>query len=172
MVLWVLGDDIAAYFPRATERVLDLIYSVPGGAFGDTTLRLFSGVASSVVRALNPFDGARDALRLHPVKVSLVYPFAPFVAASCGRCVDQRELLLELRGTTFCLSRALQKSFVALFLAVVEHTVFLSPGDTCVPQRLGSTPFLSAAVQVDQLFKKTFPPVSPGVGVVLAARHS
>lgn len=67
--LWVAGDSIAAAFPGAEERVLGVVYSVPGGAVGLTALRLLSGAASSVVRALNPFHGAGDALRLTPFAV-------------------------------------------------------------------------------------------------------
>lgn len=69
--LWLRGDAVAAAFPGAEERVLGLVYSVPGGAVGLAALRLLSGAAGGVVRALNPFHGARDALRLPPFAVSM-----------------------------------------------------------------------------------------------------
>lgn len=69
LLVWILGDDIAAYFPGPMERLLDAVYSVPGGAVGVAALRWLNGTASSLIRALNPLDGAGDALRLHPSKV-------------------------------------------------------------------------------------------------------
>ncbi|CAM9406051.1 unnamed protein product [Ectocarpus sp. 6 AP-2014] len=68
LLVWILGDDIAAYFPGPMERLLDAVYSVPGGAVGVTALRWLNGTASSLIRALNPLDGAGGALRLHPSK--------------------------------------------------------------------------------------------------------
>lgn len=55
--------------PGAEERILELLFSLPGGTVGVTFLRLLSEAATSVVRTLNPFDGARDALRLDPLAV-------------------------------------------------------------------------------------------------------
>eukprot|EP00752_Nemacystus_decipiens_P014209 g12638.t1 len=68
--VWANGDIFAVKFlglPSAEERMLELLSSLPGGKVGVTVLRLLSGVAIRVVRALNPFDGARDALRLDPL---------------------------------------------------------------------------------------------------------
>lgn len=169
VVLWFLSDDVAAYFPGATERVLDLIYSIPGGAFCDKALRLLSRAASNVFRALNPFDGARDALRLHPVKVCVPPRFVCFfvsVAASFGRCVDQRYRLLELCGTTCC---SLVPG-VAAFRCVSLRCIFAVVGNIRAPvdvrissQRVGVTPsppcLLSA--QLGPLRKERFRPVFP-----------
>ncbi|CAM9487282.1 unnamed protein product [Ectocarpus fasciculatus] len=68
LLVWMLGDDIAAYFPGPIERLVDVVCSVPGGAVGLAALRWVNGTASSLIRALNPLDGAGDALRLHPAK--------------------------------------------------------------------------------------------------------
>lgn len=70
--VWANGDTFAVNFlglPSAEERILELLHSLPGGAVAVTVLRLLSEAAISVVRALNPFDGARDALRLDPLSV-------------------------------------------------------------------------------------------------------
>lgn len=80
--LLVQGDAVAAAFPGAEERVLGLVYSIPGGAVGLTALRLLSGAAGSVVRALNPFHGARDALRLTPITVSMCFFLRLYTLAS------------------------------------------------------------------------------------------
>lgn len=109
VVLWLLGDEITPYFPGATDRVLDLIYSVPGGAFGYTALRLLSGAASNVVRALNPFDGARDALRLHPIKVSMPPSFRFWCC--CG----------EFRAMCGLTSRSAEVQVYAVQLAVARR---------------------------------------------------
>lgn len=69
LLVWILGDDIAAYFPGPMERLLDVVYSVPGGAVGLAALRWLNGAASRLIRVLNPLDGAGEALRLHPSKV-------------------------------------------------------------------------------------------------------
>eukprot|EP00903_Cladosiphon_okamuranus_P012207 g11449.t1 len=70
LCVWANGDTFAVKFlglSSAEERILELLCSLPGGVVGVTVLRLLSGAAISVVRTLNPFDGARDALRLDPV---------------------------------------------------------------------------------------------------------
>ena len=75
--VWANGDASAAKvlgLPGAEERILELLYSLPGGAAGVTALGLLGGAATSVVRALNPFDGAQDALRLDPLSVCVCDP--------------------------------------------------------------------------------------------------
>jgi len=73
--LWAQADAVAAAFPGVEERVLGLVYSVPGGFVVLTALRVLSGAAGGVVRVLNPFHGAQDALRLAPFAVGIcVHP--------------------------------------------------------------------------------------------------
>lgn len=72
LCVWANGDVFAARFlglPGAEERILELLHPLPGGATGVAVLRLLSEAAISVIRALNPFDAARDALRLDPLTV-------------------------------------------------------------------------------------------------------
>lgn len=75
MLIWTFGDVIAAQLLGPTERFFSLIGGVPGvfmvRTAGTTVLRLVGGATSGVVQVLNPFEGARDALRLHPAKVSV-----------------------------------------------------------------------------------------------------
>lgn len=69
VVLWSVSDEIASNFPGPTEKALEFVYSVPGGGVGVNVLRLLSATASNLVRFVNPFDGAGNALRMHPFKV-------------------------------------------------------------------------------------------------------
>lgn len=138
VVLWALVDEITPYFPGATDRVLGLIYSVPGGAFGYTALQLLSGGASNVVRALNPFDGARDALRLHPVKVSVPPPLFSFLVllrrfqSMCGL---SSTFVGSTRGATcFSLVLGVAGAVRCVVFAVDEHAIRASIFDVYATQ--------------------------------------
>lgn len=77
LALWVLTDDIAASLPRTVETAFGAVLSGSGGGvvrrIGKLGWSLVDGAMNNVVRALNPFSGAEEALRLKPVKVSSLF---------------------------------------------------------------------------------------------------
>ena len=68
------GDGVPVVLPAAVERAFDKVVSLPGVSnvwmAGASVFRLVAGMVAGGARTLNPFEGAGDALRLQPVKVS------------------------------------------------------------------------------------------------------
>lgn len=75
LALWAFGDEVAALGDMVAARFPSVVAlrSVRGlsavSTAGSVVLRWASGTAGCLVRLVNPFEGARDALRLHPAKV-------------------------------------------------------------------------------------------------------
>lgn len=81
LALWVFSDEVVALGDMVVTRFPSVLAlrSVPGlstvGPVGSIVLRWAGGTASAAVRVMNPFEGARDALRLQPFKVSYLFAF-------------------------------------------------------------------------------------------------
>lgn len=75
LALWAFGDEVAALGDMVATRFPSVVAlrSVRGlstvSTVGSVVIRWAGGTAGGVVRIVNPFEGARDALRLHPAKV-------------------------------------------------------------------------------------------------------